>query len=124
MADNKRLLTPEEQDNCTPTDAEIEAYLATPDDAVAASIKNSITRRHIAKAVLYGEKITKAADAKTHAADIEAVSKLVEQTARLNYEFGSPRAYWNWDKAQERDKEWHLRLAQAIIDQIIKGMEA
>jgi len=57
------LLTPEEQDNCSPSEAQLEAYLAKPNDKIAESLTVS-EKRLVAKCILYGENIMKAALAK------------------------------------------------------------
>ena len=38
-----------------------------------------------------------------------------EKIARTDYEFGSPKSYWNWDKVSDKDKAWYLRKANAIL---------
>lgn len=41
--------------------------------------------------------------------------QLSEEIARLSYEFGSPRTYFNWDTIQEKDKSWYRRMAAQIL---------
>ena len=53
------LLTAREQDDCTPSTEQLEAYLDEPDDAVARSL-NIRDKRLVAKCVLYGENIARA----------------------------------------------------------------
>ena len=65
---NSRLLTDEEQNDCTPTEAEIDALMAEPDDAVAAALTNKIAKRRIATVILCWRKIRSAQDKKTLAA--------------------------------------------------------
>ncbi len=58
------LLTDEEQDACMPTEEQLEAYLAEPDDAVAASLSEK-DKRLVAKFILCGRNIANASQAKT-----------------------------------------------------------
>jgi hypothetical protein len=62
---NNRLLTDEEQDDCVPTRTELDAYMAGPDDGVAASITDARLKRQIGSRILYGVNIAEAQDAKT-----------------------------------------------------------
>lgn len=58
-ADDNRLLTADEMDECTATTEQLESYLAEPDDRIAADL--SLTeKRLISKCVLYGVNIAKA----------------------------------------------------------------
>ncbi len=59
-----RLLTEKEQDDCVATDAQLEAYLAEPDDAVAASLPDDLKRR-VARFILYGRNIAETQDTKS-----------------------------------------------------------
>jgi len=61
------LLTDKEQDACTPTDQDLEAYLATSDDAVAARLREKHPEqfRLIGRSILYGLNIAKAQREKT-----------------------------------------------------------
>ena len=67
-----KTLTDEQQDACTPTQKEVEAYINTPDDAVAAKIRKEYPSsfKIIAASVLYGQKIA--------AAQLQAVLKELE----------------------------------------------
>jgi hypothetical protein len=64
--DEGLLLTDEEEDRCTPTKEEIDAYLAEPDDAIAKALTPE-EKRLVAKCVLYGKKIKQAQLAKAQA---------------------------------------------------------
>ena len=70
LDDKDRLLTKEERIVCIPTPDELEAYLATPDDAVAQKLRESLPPELFEKLgfiILYTENIEKAQDAKTSA---------------------------------------------------------
>ena len=58
----KGLLTEEERDNCTPTNDQLEKYLAEPDDEIAAEIRAfyPTTFRIIGRCLLYGRNIAQA----------------------------------------------------------------
>ncbi len=58
------LLTDEEQDACVATPEQLKAYLAEPDDKVAAALYDS-DKRIIAKRILYGRNIAEAEHAQT-----------------------------------------------------------
>jgi hypothetical protein len=64
--DEGLLLTDEEEDRCTPTKKEIEAYLAEPDDTTAKALTEQ-EKRLVAKCVLYGKKIKQAQLSKAQA---------------------------------------------------------
>jgi len=59
MTKQNRLLTPEEMDNCVPTEAELLEYLSEPDDTIAKGLTLK-EKRLVAKAILYGRKIAQA----------------------------------------------------------------
>lgn len=42
-----------------------------------------------------------------------------EEIAKLDYEFGAPKSYFDWDKANDQDKSWHLRKADQILSLIV-----
>jgi len=56
------VMSPEEQDKCTPTDEQLEAYLAEPDDDVAARLREADPKmfRIVGRCLLYGQNIAKA----------------------------------------------------------------
>lgn len=54
-----KRITDEEQDACTPTNEEVDAYLAEPDDAIAA-ILTPQEKRLAARTILYGRKVADA----------------------------------------------------------------
>ena len=58
----KVLLTDDEADNCTPSTEQVEAYLAEPDDEVAAGLRVSYPTafRIIGRFTLYGRNIAQA----------------------------------------------------------------
>ncbi len=60
--DQSGLLMEEEQDACTPTNEQLEAYLAEPDDEVAAKIRAADPEkfREICRGILHGDNIAKA----------------------------------------------------------------
>ena len=64
------LLTDEEQDGCMPSEEQLEAYMAEPDDAIAASLSEK-DKRLVAKFILCGRNIAKAQERKT----LKAVAK-------------------------------------------------
>lgn len=53
------ILTDEEEDACVPTEAELEAYLAEPDDTLARCLPPE-TKCLVAKGILYGKKVARA----------------------------------------------------------------
>ena len=78
---SSRLLTEKEQDACTPKKEQMEAYLAEPDDEVAAILRaeNPEKFRQVARAILYGKNIAKAQLAKDDTrkeASIEEILRL------------------------------------------------
>ncbi len=81
---SSRLLTPEEQDACTPTKEQLDAYLAEPDDEVAAKIRVEHPEkfREIGRAILYGKNIAKAQDAKTASIKDAEIAALIESRKR------------------------------------------
>jgi len=86
--DEQMLLTSEEQDACTPTKEELDAYMSEPDDAVAASISDPIIKRHIGRGILYGSKISKTQLAKAapiFAARIEAAREAAIEKTQFEY---------------------------------------
>jgi len=56
------LLTEEERDNCTPTDEQLESYLAEPDDEVARKLRSECPEmfRITGRCILYGRNIAQA----------------------------------------------------------------
>ncbi|KKN62233.1 hypothetical protein LCGC14_0513700 [marine sediment metagenome] len=68
------LLTEEEQDRCMPSDEQLEAYLAEPDDAVAAALTEK-DKRLVAKFILLGRNVADASQTKTLKAVAEWLDK-------------------------------------------------
>ena len=62
MTEHSPVISDEEQDNCVPTEEQLDAYLATPDDEVAAKIRreNPEASREIGKHILWGNNIAQA----------------------------------------------------------------
>jgi len=61
--DDEGLLTKESREDCIPSDAELDAYLATPDDESATKLRTELDVddfRRLAKIILYIENIEKA----------------------------------------------------------------
>jgi hypothetical protein len=82
--DEGLLLTDEEEDRCTPTKKEIEAYLAEPDDTTAKALTEQ-EKRLVAKYVLYGKKIKQAQLSKAQAHCDKRVREIFEEIeARLH----------------------------------------
>jgi hypothetical protein len=56
------LITDAQEDACTPTKEQLTEYLATPDDTVAAKIRNEYPDKfvEIGRSILYGKNIAKA----------------------------------------------------------------
>ena len=38
-----------------------------------------------------------------------------EKIAKIDYEFGAPKSYFDWDKLDNKDKSWYLRKADQIL---------
>lgn len=80
-----RLLDDEEQDDCMPTEAELLAYLAEPDDEVAESLSPA-DKKLVAKVILHGRKILITQDIKT----LKAVQSILDQYGyKLDFEKGT-----------------------------------
>lgn len=63
QGDDEGLLTKESRENCIPSEAELDAYLATADDAVAAKLRSELDIgdfRHLGKIILYTENLIEA----------------------------------------------------------------
>ncbi len=72
------VLTELEQDKCTPTKEQLDAYLAAPDDEIAAKLHREYPEKFvlIAKSILYGQNIAKAQDAHTRSEIAKVLKEL------------------------------------------------
>lgn len=43
------------------------------------------------------------------------LDEMREKIAKTDYEFGSPKSYFDWDKLSDKDRAWYLRLAKQIL---------
>ena len=74
------LLTKEMRGNCIPSEAELDAYLATPDDAVASKLREELgieDFRKLAKIILYTENIEKAQQTLTQTKERERIEQFL-----------------------------------------------
>ena len=83
------LLTDEEQDACSPTKEELDVYMGTPDDAVAARIraKHPLAFPLIARAILWNNKVAQAQlSAVLTLLDSEQVREKITEMCLPNYD--------------------------------------
>jgi len=110
------VMSPEEQDKCTPTDEQLEAYLAEPDDDVAARLREADPKmfRIVGRCLLYGQNIAKAQAEISYKAGYDEAAK-----SSLTLEIGRKagmkevvewiNTHW-WDRANY--PEWQAFLKE------------
>ncbi len=84
------LLTDEEQDACMPSEEQLEAYLAEPDDAIAAGL-NEKDKRLVAKFILCGRNIADASQTVTLKAVGEWLDERCESEEPAHAPYGGLR---------------------------------
>ena len=104
------VISEEQQDACKPTDEQLKAYLATPDDSVAAYIRKEFPDEFpkIGRAILWGQNIAKRqrdADLKVHLAEIAWLDNA-----------------WR-DYSEAKEKEW-AKILQTKLNRAREGLKA
>ena len=102
------VMTEEEQDNCTPTQQQVQAYLAEPDDELAKKMRLAEPRmfRTMAKVILYGRNIAQVQAEITFKAGIREVVEWMNE--HHLYEQTKSGYYIPTFMLQAKLKEWGI----------------
>ena len=109
MKEKPPVISEKEQDDCTPTNEEVENYLAEPDDEIAANLRASYPEmfKIIGRCLLYGKKIAKAqrdADVAYYEPIIQAEIEGLFETIEAMYP-ELKQGYWenkNWQSLKDK----------------------
>ena len=46
-----------------------------------------------------------------------------EKIAKIDYEFGAQRIYWDWEKVSDKDRTWYLKKTDAILVLLVEELD-